>query len=469
MQRALGIDLADDLARWAVVGPTRVLASGRRTSTVEIDGVEVDQVVARLGLAEPIMVAGVPYGAEALVGRLLAGIVDEARAAHGDVGVALVHDDELDEYRRSLLVEAARVGEIGPVTLVERSTAAGAVPPAAAGGGSGDDDDHAAGAAFWLLAQADEPGGALGTAAALGGGTAVGLAAGAAVVASGGGSPATAAAPAAAGPTGTPLTPTTGPTGTPLTPTAGPIGPTGTPLTPTAGPTGTPLTPAIGAAGKAFPIGAIAAAGAAIVAVVAVVAVVVTRGGNEPIVRPADSVVAAEPSAAPGSPDGGTAASPTTAAAATPTTSGQPGTTGDTPDTTATAPVVDVSAFTGGWEGECDPFIDGSGGASGTRYELTQTGPGTLEFVILAMLYTGGCGTPGVEEGRITFTLVAVGESTVAGVPVVEFDGSEGTTDIGLLPPGFLAARPWFVGIDGAQLRVSEDGVSFIPGTGARG
>jgi hypothetical protein len=91
-----------------------------------------------------------------------------------------------------------------------------------------------------------------------------------------------------------------------------------------------------------------------------------------------------------------------------------------------------------------------------------------LEFVILAMLYTGGCGTPGVEEGRITFTLVAVGESSLAGVPVVVFDGSEGVTSLPGIPPSFMAARTWNLGIDGGQLRISDDGVSFALEAGAR-
>jgi hypothetical protein len=127
---------------------------------------------------------------------------------------------------------------------------------------------------------------------------------------------------------------------------------------------------------------------------------------------------------------------------------------------------MDVSAFAGGWEGECDPFIDGSGGANGARYELTQTGAGTLELAILVVLYTGGCGTPGVEEGRITYTLVAVDESTLAGVPGVVFDGSEGTTDMGGFPPSYLAAEPWFLGVDGEELRISVNGESFTVGRG---
>jgi hypothetical protein len=347
------------------------------------------------------------------------------------------------------------VGEVGTVELVPRSQAR----QAAAGHTADADLADAIGAAL-LLDERHRGGGGIGPAAAIGGGAAIGIAAGAVVsTATGSGGAATAAAPTA-GPTGIPLTPTTGPTGIPLTPTTGP---TGIPLTPTTGPTGIPLTSTIGAPAKKVPIGAVVGAGVAVVAVVIGVIVAVTRSGDEPAVRPVAGVAAAEPAAGPATP-GGDDPAPATTAALEPTAPSTPATTTAPSDTTGTTPdSIDVSAFAGGWQGECDPFIDGSGGASGSRYEVTQTGPGTVEFAILAMLYTGGCGTPGVEEGRVTFTLVATGESTLNGVSVVAFDGSAGATDIGVIPPDMLAAQTWFLGIDDQGLRISDDGVSFLP------
>ena len=431
--RTIGIDPADDLTRWAVAGGGRVVAEGREPSAVEVDGRRVDRVVGLLGRAEPIVVGSVPYGAEALLGRLLSSILDGARAAHGDLVVAVVHDDDLDEYRRSLIVEAARVGEVGTVELVPRSQAR----QAAAGHTADADLADAIGAAL-LLDERHRGGGGIGPAAAIGGGAAIGIAAGAVVsTATGSGGAATAAAPTA--------------------------GPTGIPLTPTTGPTGVPLTSTIGAPAKKVPIGAVVGAGVAVVAVVIGVIVAVTRSGDEPAVRPVAGVAAAEPAAGPATP-GGDDPAPATTAALEPTAPSTPATTTAPSDTTGTTPdSIDVSAFAGGWQGECDPFIDGSGGASGSRYEVTQTGPGTVEFAILAMLYTGGCGTPGVEEGRVTFTLVATGESTLNGVSVVAFDGSAGATDIGVIPPDMLAAQTWFLGIDDQGLRISDDGVSFLP------
>ncbi len=475
MTRAIGIDPADDLTRWAVATGNRVLASGRVRSTVTVGGIDVDHVVDRLGRAEPIVVGGVPYGAEALLGRLLAATVEGARGAHGELVVAVVHDDDLDDYRRSLLVEATRVGEVGPVVLVARSTA---VEAAAAHRPDDEDLTAAVGAALWLADQ--HGGGGIGPGAAIAGGGVVGLAAGAVVSTTGGGGPASAAA-ATAGPTGTPLTTAAGPTGTPLTTAAGPAG---TPLTPAAGPTGTALTTAAGPTGtvltaaaasataRRIPIGAAVAAGVAVVAVVTGVIVAVTRGGDAPAVRPADSVLV-DPSDGTASPNPGTAASASATTApvtvpvepTTPTSSNS----SNSSNTAVTDPAaVDVSTFVGSWQGECDPFIDGSGGASGSRYEVTQTGPGSLEFAIVAMLYTGGCGTPGVEEGRLTFSLAATGESTVDGVPVVVFDGSAGATDIAMIPPDMLAAQTWFLGVDDRGLRISEDGVGFLPITGGR-
>ncbi len=511
MHRAIGIDLVDDLTRWAVVDTSRPVAAGRTRSCAVIDGDEVDHVVSRLGQAEPIVVGTVPYGAEALVGRLLASVVGGTRAAHGDLAVALVHDDDLDDYRRSLLVEAARVGDVGPVTLVPRSTAlelAATRPPI--------DGDLAAALGAAIALMSDDRRGVLGPVVAIGGGGAVGIATGAAVAATGHGGSATAAATGLAGPTGTPLTPAAGPAGSPLAPATGPTGtplaptagPTGTPLTPTAGPTGTPLTPAAGPTGTPLPapgpaatgkmsmpvpdgaslagattavgrrrLGALIGAGAA-VTIVAVGLVVLATRDDEPTVRPAATADAGDDVGD----DAEVEASPVTVATAdaapvaTAAVEPAPATTVATEAVPATSVAaatipdgIDVAAFVGTWLTPCDPYIDGSGGANRGAWVFTLAGPGRLSFESRGFEHaTPDCSDTGVDmsgdghRGLFSTELEAIDTTTIDGLTaVVVRDTGDGTVGV--------------MAIDGnGTLRVGglegpDVPTSFFPETGSRG
>ncbi len=220
------------------------------------------------------MVGGTPYGAESLLGHLVASIVSDARAKLGSEpgAVVLVHDDDLDDYHRSLWAEAGRLAGIplAGLTLLSRTEALGQSVAAEGGGAAA----AAGGAKIGWERHPDLPGvgssglagGTIAAAAGAGavvagggilgatvlGGEAVAAAAGPAAVAGLGpvGSPLSAPAgsplSAPAGPTGTPLSAPAGPGGTPL---SAPVGPTGTPLSAPAGPTGTPLSAPAGPGG----------------------------------------------------------------------------------------------------------------------------------------------------------------------------------------------------------------------------
>ena len=284
--------------------------------------------VDRLGESEAILVGGTPYGAEALVGRLIASVIrtatDRLGAAPG--AVVIVHDDTLDEFRVGLLTEAARVAGVpmADVVMVSRSEARAAAPspmvptgletvtgasllgwmrrPAAAGAaGAG-----GIGAAEVGLAVGGAAAGAAGTAAIAAAGLGDGVATASAAMAPPAGPAGTPLTPpTAAGPAGSPLSPPAAAPGTPLTP---PAGPTGTPLTPTAGPTGTmlpgpaagaegtPLTPTTSSAGgvakalrpRRLPI----IIGASVAAVAVVAAVVVAVNNDDPAsTTPASTIV----------------------------------------------------------------------------------------------------------------------------------------------------------------------------------
>jgi hypothetical protein len=293
--------------------------------------------VQHLGDSAPLMIGGTPYGVESLVGSLLSSVVTDVRTKHGgDPGaVVVVHDDGLDDFRKGLLTEAARVAGLpmANFVLVSRHDAHAAdVPPGLAiPAGLA----VVAGASLVGWALRPDIAAALPTVAAAGGGAAAvagvaGVAGGIAATAAGGavlgaavvGHGATAAeatsalaagpagTPLSAGPAGSPLSaPTAGPAGSPLsTPPAGPAGtpintppagPTGAPInTPPAGPAGTPMTPPAGPAGVPLqppplgPIGTkiikkaprrvpvVVAAAVAVVAVVAVVVVVATNNDS---------------------------------------------------------------------------------------------------------------------------------------------------------------------------------------------
>jgi actin-like ATPase involved in cell morphogenesis len=79
----------------------------------------------RLGDTTPIVVAGVPFGAETLMGHLLGQVVGTAREAGVDVAtVALTHPATWGDYKLDLLREAGRVAGIGEVSLVSEPEAA---------------------------------------------------------------------------------------------------------------------------------------------------------------------------------------------------------------------------------------------------------------------------------------------------------------------------------------------------------
>ena len=290
MTYRLGIDVGGRATEWVAFGPDRGTASPLASGTVEsvvalVDGelragsqvatagpAGVDHVttdfVQRLGDAEPMMVGGTPYGAESLIGHLVASVVSDARAKLGSEpgAVVLVHDDDLDDYHRSLWAESGRLAGIPltELTLLSRTDALGQSISAEGGGASA-----AAGAAKvgWER-HPDLPGpGSVG----LAGGT-LGAAAGAGAAAVGGGilaatvlggGEAIAAGPAAgaglgsvgsplSGPAGSPLSAPAapaGPAGSPLSAPAAPAGPTGTPLSAPAGPTGMPLSAPAGPTG----------------------------------------------------------------------------------------------------------------------------------------------------------------------------------------------------------------------------
>jgi hypothetical protein len=359
---AVGCEIGDDGTRWAsasrgsAAGTASDHGSLRSVVGVDHDG-QLHAIDARpdpnaftnhttgfvnaLGGSEPIIVAGTPYGAEALVAALLATVIQQSAPSPGSTpdAFAIVHDDDLDPFRVSLLVEAARLAGVPAdrTVLVPRTDAI-------AGADDGDPASGAAAIALATLPDDDQPAG--GAALAAG---AAGLAAGGVIgVAAtlGSDSTATAVAPTI-GPAGTPLTgPTgttlTGPTGTTLTGPAGtPItGPAGTPITgpagtPITGPAGTPITGPAGTTltgpagtpittGPQFPIpkprprwlpAAIASGTAVIVAVVTVT--LVTNNNDTPTTDPTAapaSTVSIEPSVAPDT-------APTTESSAPETTS----------------------------------------------------------------------------------------------------------------------------------------------------
>ncbi len=347
MAYRLGIDVGERVSDWVALGRERGVDSPLASGTVDsvaalIDGVVLagSQVASadrasgyvatgfarRLGDAEPIMVGGTPFGAESLVGHLVASIVSDARAMLGSEpgAVVLVHDDDLDDYRRSLWAEAGRLAGIplAQLTLlprteaVARSAAAGAGGVNAAAGAAklgwerhpdlpGPDPSSTLGAAAAGAGAAAAGGGIL-AATVLGGGEAIAAApasvAGVGPVGSPLSGPVGGPLSAPAGPTGTPLSPPTGPAGSPLSPPAGPTGsplsppagPTGTPLSPPAGPTGTPLGTAarkgaVHAAKRSYriPIVAGSIVGAGLIAGVAVLA----AGGDDPVAAPPATVV----------------------------------------------------------------------------------------------------------------------------------------------------------------------------------
>ena len=244
MTYRLGIDVGGRTTDWVAFGPERgaapPLASGTVDSVVALidgelragsqvaaaDPAGIDHVTTdfaqRLGDAEPMMIGGTPYGVESLIGHLVASIVTDARATLGSEpgAVVLVHDDNLDDYHRSLWSEAGRLAGIplAELTLLSRTDA---LSMSAAAGGGGAPAAAGAAAMGWER-HPDLPGP---ESSGLAGGT-IGAAAGAGATVAGGavlgatvlGGEAIAAGPAASaglGPVGSPLSTPAGPGGEP--------------------------------------------------------------------------------------------------------------------------------------------------------------------------------------------------------------------------------------------------------------
>lgn len=451
---SLGLDVGrdDDMVEWARSAGAKVDAWGAVSAAVGAghDGTlriadgrsPVDHVttgfLTRLGASEPVIVGATPYGAEALLGAILGDVIRDNTAAHGDPpdAIGLVHVDGLDQFRSSLLVEAARVAGIPPdrVVLVPKSAAEGAAaelddlgeaPPGAVGAAAaacavfGDDDERRAGAA------------------ALGAGVAAAVAAAVIGTRVLDGGVATAAG-ALAGPAGTPLTAgpvgsalSSGPAGAPITtgPGGTPLGPTGTQLAPgpagapMAGPQGGPLTTAA-RVGRPRWLPAAVVGGAAAVAVLVGVAVVAAQGGDD---EPAPAVVAVTESAATEVTEVAEVAEVTEAAESTgdratvtretaAETVTQSTTTTTEAATTTTLPSFDLAAFAGEWDSECQPFLAGDGASNG-RWAFEVTGGSTMNVTLVGVDYTtADCSDAGevtIVQGPVVFDVY--GTATVEG------------------------------------------------------
>ncbi len=271
MTYRLGIDVDPARTTWAVIAgtPERAPDAGAIDSVVTIvlrdDVIMAREFVEKLGQPEPIIIGGTPYGVEALLAKLVAGVVGSAtqRQGEGPAAVVLVHPDELDPYRTGLYAEALRLAGVpkGQAFVVSRSEAraAHADPDTAVGGAAVgwqrvptpvDDDTHLGGAvvlgsgAAGAVALASMAGDGLDAGIGLSsaaGPEGIGLAhagpSGASIGTSG---PAGTSLPGAGATTGAPLSGPPAPPGTPMAapggapaPQAGPPAPADTPTTAT--------------------------------------------------------------------------------------------------------------------------------------------------------------------------------------------------------------------------------------------
>jgi len=80
----------------------------------------------RLGDPAPLVLGGTPYGAEALMARMLRWIVDAVSQRQGGAPalVAITHPANYGPYKLDLLNEMVRLADIGPVTFVTEPEAA---------------------------------------------------------------------------------------------------------------------------------------------------------------------------------------------------------------------------------------------------------------------------------------------------------------------------------------------------------
>jgi hypothetical protein len=162
MRRTLGIDLSRERALAAIATTDDVRLAYDDEAVVGLAGGEVivgsrasvlgerDRCAGffdALGRPEPFIIAGAPYGAEALVAQLLRSAVDAASKTSDEAadGIALSFPDELNAYQLDLLSQAARLAGVGQVHFVPNSVAQGHAPASSNGAGL------AEGAALWLL------------------------------------------------------------------------------------------------------------------------------------------------------------------------------------------------------------------------------------------------------------------------------------------------------------------------------
>lgn len=160
MRKALGIDLSRQRALAAVATADGVRVAYDEEAVVGlVDGEVVvgrlaaalgerdrcEGFVDALGRAEPFIVAGAPYGAEALIAQVLRSAVDESSTTAEVDGVALAFPDELSAYQLDLLTQAARLAGVGEVHFVPSSVALAHAPASSNGAAL------AEGAALWLL------------------------------------------------------------------------------------------------------------------------------------------------------------------------------------------------------------------------------------------------------------------------------------------------------------------------------
>ena len=401
MTYRLGIDVGPTHTTWATIadGPKHRPATGHVENIVGLradGGVVAGEAVhtsadvlhtatefmGRMGQSEPLMVGSTPFGAESLVGHVLATVLAAARDLHGGEpsAVVLVHDDGLDQYRTELLGEAARLAGV-PTTAISVASRSEAL---AAGGGA-----VGAAALGWQRTPDPEVPGS-NTAATVAGGAAAGGAVGGALAAAlGGGSGVAEALGSAAGPMGTPLSAAAAP-GTPLgaapgaplsapgaapgAPLSAPGAAPGTPLTPGGAAPGTPLTPPAGAApGSPLPTGG-AAPGTPI-----------TPGGAAP-----GTPLTPPSGAAPGSPlspPSGSAPSGGTPSGGSPS-GGTPG--GSTPGGSGTPTGGEPAPSGSGTPGEPTGAPEPGGTEAGTTGESTPSDPGTSD---------PGTSDPGTPDG----------------------------------------------------------------------
>ncbi|MGH8910145.1 MAG: Hsp70 family protein, partial [Egibacteraceae bacterium] len=106
-------------------GEVMIGEAANRRAVAEADRV-VREFKRRIGDPTPLVVGGVAYRAEALVGRLLRWVVDVVTQREGaaPAHIALTHPASWGPYKQDVLAQAARLAELGPVTMLTEPEAA---------------------------------------------------------------------------------------------------------------------------------------------------------------------------------------------------------------------------------------------------------------------------------------------------------------------------------------------------------